>query len=206
MTDDERVGASTRALIESKIRLDDAIGDYTRAHRLSGEQAALAEQNLHSAVIEFFWRMQPHIDNQNCWDGVSDVDAVDGDVVYKGVHPETDEDITIEGLGDLRHWIDRTEEISVTRETPLSSSASDTKIVRLSLPPDAALNAAKVLESKFEEYGWDARREYDDPVDEPTHEDLEELLSVRGQDAALDNLPGHDGEGTEARADGGEPP
>lgn len=204
MTDDERVGASTRALIESKIRLDDAVEDYTQAHGLSAQQTAVAKQRLHSAVIGFFWRMRPHIYDEDCWDSLEFVDAVDSEYIYQGELPQTGEKVTISGLRDLHEWIDRTETIDHKRETPLSSSASDTKTVRLTLPPAAAMRAAKVLGVKFEEFGWDARREYDDPVDEPTIDDLEELLSVRGQDAALENLPGRDGQSTEARADGGE--
>ena len=195
----------------AKVRLDAAIERYSRAQQFGGEQQLVASGELHNAVIGFWWRMREHVRGEDGWEDVSEIDAVTGESIYQGHHPKTLQSVNINGLADLRDWVEKHHIIKAEVDSPLSSTTSERKRVPVQLPGEAAIRAAQVLIAKFVEKGWDATPQRDTEIDEPSPEDLEGLRRARGQDEAASQLPARfrpddDGDSATAATDGGEKP
>lgn len=168
--------ASERALVEAKLTLDDAIEEFTRSQRLGQENILVASERLHTAVIGLWWRMRPHLHDDDGWEDLAEFDGIEADAIYSGTHPETGRKIEISGLQDLEEWIDKTVQVAEDQSGPNSSRSSSHRSVTVRLPAEAAIRAAKVLSNQFHAYGWDAQASQGLPGQDdfnPAGDDLE---------------------------------
>jgi len=176
-------------LMNSKVRVDRAVEEYTQAQRLGDDARVSAAERLHNAVMGFWWRMREHVRDEAGWDSLDALAEVSEGAVYDGPHPQTGHEVHIDGLCELGDWLDKT--VTRRRQTrgPLSSTGTRTGPVTIRLPPEAARTAAEALMVHFERAGWDAKPEETTHVDEPDGSDLEGLLLARGQTKAASQLP-----------------
>lgn len=180
--------AIKRDLTDAKIRLDRAIEQYSQSQQLGESQQIVSREELHSAVVGFFWRLRPHINNSNAWNSIAESDDYDGDEIWSGIEPESGRPVTIQGLKDIEKWVDKHVEKQTTREHPNFAIATETANVPVRLPPQAAIECAKVLISEFDYLGWNVSPDKT-PHDEPNETDLAYLLQRRDQVESLKQLP-----------------
>jgi len=138
--------AGARALVESKNRLDDILESWVGSRAFEhGDQIKVADAELHTAVMGFWWRMRPHLDSKDVWESVEKCDTVDEERIWAGVHPETGEQIELKGLADLAGWLDKTIEIEEDSPGPNRASQTSTVATQLRLPSGAAIESAQLL-------------------------------------------------------------
>jgi hypothetical protein len=142
-----------RELSRSKVALDEAVQDYVRAHQIAND-TEIARIKLHTAVLDLYWRMRPHLRESDCWESLEQDTDFDAAYIWQGEHPITGDDVRLSGVSDLDNWLDRRETVESSLSGPYNSDHQPT--TQVYLPADAALAAAEALEQKFKQYGWDA--------------------------------------------------
>lgn len=175
---------SERALVDAKLTLDEAIEEFTRSQRLGEESVLVASERLHSAVIGLWWRMRPHLREDEGWDDVEEIEDIEGDTIFSGVHPKIGREVEISGLKDLEEWIDKKATMHQDQSSPNTSSRTSEHTITVRLPADAAIKAAKALSNRFHEYGWDAQAsqglpgqdEFDPAGEDLKRKDKQEIL------------------------------
>lgn len=156
----DRARQSTEtAIANSKLELDAAVAAYSGVHQAgdAGDVEAMRVQ-LHRAVVGLWWRMRPALLDEDVegWEDVSEADDWEGDVIWSGRHPKTGDHVKLQGLRDLREWIDRQADVRRTRTGPKLGGTTVSESVPLRLPGQAALRSAELLTQQFREFGWGA--------------------------------------------------
>jgi len=178
-----RIAEAVDAVIE-------AVGEYSQATGMGGQQKDMARVHLHREVVALYLRMEPYLAHDtDAWEDVSDCEYLDREYLWRGRHPRLGREITIQGLQDVREWVERTESVHRTADGPNSHNSTQSQQLTVYLPAGAAIEIAWLLRRFFREFGWDADIQHDTPLDEPEGGDLVELLGRRGQSEALEQLP-----------------
>lgn len=172
MSDATTETLSERALVDAKIKLDNAIEEYTHSQRLGQENILLASEQLHTAVLGLWWRMQTHLKNGEGWKNVQNIDGIDFENIFSGQHPQTGKNIEISGLKDLGDWIDRSMTVREDVSGPNSSQTSSQRQISVRLPSEAAINAAEALLTRYHDFGWGLESYEDDGDAEFDYEDI----------------------------------
>jgi hypothetical protein len=144
-----------RDLTQAKIRLNEAVGQWTQVQRLSSQQRELAREELHSAVIGLWLRMEPHLRGRRGWENLQDFDELDREVIWSGIHPVTSEEVVIKGLSDVEEWIEKTVLEEQTSASPNAATGQETIQRRIRLPVEAAIEVSRVLSIRYKQFGLD---------------------------------------------------
>lgn len=198
MTDEDDVidrlqATSENAIVQAKLGLDDAVSRYAGVVQAGSDaEASVARTVLHKSVIDLWWRMRPALiaEGAECWTDVSEMESWDREEIWSGEHPRTGEPISLTGLADLEEWVDKQATVERELAGPKFGGKTQAATITLALPGPAALRCSQVLGQAFREFGWDASTKDETPMDDPDLDDIRELATVRGQDQALDSLPG----------------
>lgn len=147
--------AELRNIRAAKDRVDAAVELYTTEHLNGATEQSRA--TLHAAVINLHWKMRPTTMDTVFWTDLSDTDEWDQDIIWTGTHPQTGDQITLNGLQDLDWWIDNTTTTTTQRSGPHTTTTEQEQ--PLYLPAEAALATANILLYLFQKFGWGATKD-----------------------------------------------
>lgn len=187
MTEATEPDPSIKAIREAKQQMDFAVDQYINSN-LYGS-GALASSELHTKVLSLYWRMLAHLEGRDGWEDASDLECVEGDIIWQGYHPTLQQNATIKGLKDVKSWINRSVKQQKPSTGPRKNTSKESEQVPVVLTGDAALTIAEVLNKRFESFGWDAQIDHPTPEDKPKPEHLVGLLNRRDQKESVDQLP-----------------